>query len=84
MTFAYAEIFLLINHVRRFLILIFFFFICLSGYYFYTNSSTASMPLEIMLAPSKADIEIENFKIIHENEGRKEWELKAKLAQVNL
>ena len=41
------------------------------------------MPLEIMLAPSKADIEIENFKIIHENEGRKEWELKAKLAQVN-
>jgi LPS export ABC transporter protein LptC len=41
------------------------------------------MPIKVTLTPSGADIEIENFKIIHENSGRKEWELKAKLAQIN-
>jgi len=41
------------------------------------------MPVKVTLTPSGADIEIENFKIIHENSGRKEWELKAKLAQIN-
>ena len=41
------------------------------------------MPVKVTLTPSGADIEIENFKIIHENSGRKEWELKANLAQIN-
>ena len=29
------------------------------------------------------DVEIENFKVIHENKGVKEWELKADLAQID-
>jgi len=29
------------------------------------------------------DVRIENFKLIHEEDGRKEWELNAGLAQVN-
>ena len=29
------------------------------------------------------DVEIENFKVTHENKGVREWELKAGLAQVN-
>jgi len=29
------------------------------------------------------DVKIKNFKVIHENLGRKDWELKADLAQIN-
>ena len=73
----------MIDHIRRFLLLIGISFICLCGYYIYKNFSIDKVPLTVKLTSSGADIKIENFKIIHENSGKKEWELSAKLAQIN-
>lgn len=57
----------------------------LAGFYFIKNLDTSinigNVSLKVM--EDGVDVEIENFMIIHENKGVKEWELKADLAQID-
>lgn len=75
----------MINTVRRVLLLVAFSVIGLAGFYFIKNLDTSinigNVSLKVM--EDGVDVEIENFMIIHENKGVKEWELKADLAQID-
>ena len=57
--------------------------IAISGYYLYGNFTPAKLPEKIRSANSQADVEIKKFKVVHENLGRKDWELKADYAEIN-
>ena len=74
----------MITNVRRILLLVAFSVIGLAGFYFLNNmsNSTNIENLKIKIMDKGVDVEIENFKVTHENEGLKEWELKADLAQI--
>jgi LPS export ABC transporter protein LptC len=75
----------MINTLRRFLLFVAFGVIGLAGFYFLKNIDTSldigKMKIKVM--GKGVDVEIENFKLTHENQGIKEWELKADLAQIN-
>lgn len=57
----------------------------LAGFYYLKslNTSIDISNVKVKVMEDGVDVEIENFKITHENEGIKEWELRADLAQVN-
>ena len=38
---------------------------------------------DFRISKEGVDVEIKKFKVIHESSGRKEWELKADIAQIN-
>jgi LPS export ABC transporter protein LptC len=75
----------MINVVRIILLIIAIGVISLSGFYFYkvqdNKIELGNVKLKIM--DKGVDVEIENFKVTHEVKGKKEWILKAGLAQVN-
>lgn len=75
----------MINTVRSALLLIAFSLVGLAGFYFVKNLNTSIDigNVKVKVMGDGVDVEIENFKITHENDGIKEWELKADLAQVN-
>ena len=53
------------------------------GYIFLSPFQVTSENIDIKLDEDGLDVKIKNFKIIHESLGRKDWELKADLAQIN-
>lgn len=75
----------MINTVRRALLLVVFSVIGVAGFYLFKTLGTSidigNVKLKVM--ENGVDVEIENFKITHENKGVKEWELKADLAQID-
>ena len=75
----------MINNFRKALLLVVFGVIGLAGFYFLKNINTSieTGNVNIKVMGEGIDVEIENFKVTHENKGVKEWELKAGLAQVN-
>ena len=75
----------MINNFRKVLLLVAFGVIGLAGFYFLKNINTSIEigNVNIKVMSEGVDVEIENFKVTHENKGVKEWELKADLAQVN-
>lgn len=75
----------MINTVRRFLLLVSLSIIGLAGFYFFNNMGTSvSMGnIKLKIMEKGVDVEIENFQMVHENKGVKEWELKADLAQID-
>jgi len=75
----------MISTVRVILLIIAIGIISLAGYYFYqVQENKVDMGnLKIKLMKQGVDVEIENFKVTHEVMGKKEWILKAGLAQVN-
>ena len=75
----------MINNFRKALLLVVFGVIGLAGFYFLKNINTSieTGNVNIKVMGEGIDVEIENFKVTHENKGVKEWELKADLAQVN-
>ncbi|MBC8286171.1 MAG: LPS export ABC transporter periplasmic protein LptC [Nitrospinae bacterium] len=75
----------MINTIRRVLLLLALGVIGLAGFYFLKNMGTSVDigNVKIKVMGEGVDVEIENFKIAHENKGVKEWELKADLAQIN-
>jgi LPS export ABC transporter protein LptC len=75
----------MINNFRKALLLVVFGVIGLVGFYFLKNINTSieAGNVNIKVMGEGIDVEIENFKVTHENKGVREWELKAGLAQVN-
>ena len=75
----------MINAFRKILLLVVFSIIGLAGFYFLENlnSSIDIRNVKIKTMGEGVDVEIENFKVTHENKGVKEWELKADLAQID-
>ena len=75
----------MINIVRITLLLVAFGVISLAGFYFYKvqNNKIEMGNVKIKIMDKGVDVEIENFKVTHEVKGKKEWILKAGLAQVN-
>ena len=74
----------MINTFRKILLLVAFGVIGLAGFYFLKNLNTSFDigNVNIKAMGKGVDVEIENFKVTHENKGVKEWELKADLAQI--
>ena len=75
----------MINVVRIILLIIAFGVISLAGFYFYKvqDNEVEMGDIKIKIMDKGVDVEIENFKVTHEVKGKKEWILKAGLAQVN-
>ena len=75
----------MINTVRRVLLLVAFCVIGAAGYYLFQNLNTSVEMgnIKIKVMENGIDVEIENFKVVHEVKGVKEWELKADFAQIN-
>ena len=75
----------MVNSIRIILLVIAFGVISLAGFYFNqvkgNKLEVGNVTVKIM--DEGVDVEIENFKITHEVKGKKEWILKAGLAQVN-
>jgi LPS export ABC transporter protein LptC len=53
------------------------------GYIFLSPFQVTSENIDVKLDEDGLDVKIKNFKVIHEILGRKDWELKADLAQIN-
>ena len=75
----------MINAVRVVLLIIAVCLVSLAGFYFYQvkDSKVDIGKLKVKFMEKGVDVEIENFKVTHEVKGKKEWILKAGLAQVN-
>ncbi len=75
----------MINVVRVILLIIAFGVISLAGFYFYKvkDNKVEMGNVKVKIMDKGVDVEIENFKVTHEVKGKKEWILKAGLAQVN-
>ena len=53
------------------------------GYILLSVFQATSKNIDIKFNKDGLNVKIENFKVVHENSGRKDWELKADLAQIN-
>ena len=53
------------------------------GYIFLSSYQVTSENIDVKLGEDGLDVKIKNFKVTHESLGRKDWELKADLAQIN-
>ena len=75
----------MINVVRIILLIISFGVISLTGFYLYKvqDNKLEMGNVKVKIMDKGVDVEIENFKVTHEVKGKKEWILKAGLAQVN-
>ena len=75
----------MINAVRVILLITALGLVSLAGFYFYKvkDNKVDMGNLKVKFMEKGVDVEIENFKITHEVKGKKEWILKAGLAQVN-
>ena len=75
----------MINAVRIILLIIALGVVSLVGFYFYKvkDNKVEIGNVKVKILDEGVDVEIENFKVTHEVKGKKEWILKAGLAQVN-
>ena len=75
----------MINAVRIILLIIALGVISLAGFYFYKvqNNEVETGKIKVKIMEKGVNLEIENFKMTHEEKGTKEWILNAVLAQVN-
>ena len=75
----------MINAVRIILLIIALGVVVLAGFYFYQveDNKVEMGNVKVKIMDEGVDVEIENFKVTHEVEGKKEWILKAGLAQVS-
>ena len=75
----------MINAVRIILLIIALGVVSLVGFYFYQvkDNKVEIGNIKVKILDEGVDVEIENFKVTHEVKGKKEWILKAGLAQVN-
>jgi LPS export ABC transporter protein LptC len=71
------------NNVRKILLGLILVLMTVSAYSLIKSLYKENLPIETLQKMSKnVDIKIENFKVIHEASGNKDWEIKAKEAKV--
>ncbi|SVD93226.1 uncharacterized protein METZ01_LOCUS446080 [marine metagenome] len=73
----------MIEKIRTLMLLIAISVLCYGGYIFMSTFKATSDSVDINFDEDGLDVKIKNFKVIHENSGRRDWELKADLAQIN-
>ena len=75
----------MINAVRIILLIIALGVISLAGFYFYKVqiSKVETRKIKVKIMEKGVNLEIENFKMTHEEKGTKDWILNAVSAQVN-
>ena len=73
----------MINKIRKILLVLVVALVLSGGYYLYTNHQKSGVKVKLRMTEQGMDVVIENFKVVHENEGHKDWELVAESAQVN-
>ena len=74
----------LFEQIRKLLFLIVLLITGIAAYNIYINySEFANLSDKVKLSKNGADIQIEKFKIIHEESGHKNWELKADHAEMD-
>ena len=71
------------NKVRKILLFFIIGILGLSFYYFFEKGNTPVEKIVLKALDAGIDIEIENFKVIHEINGGEKWELTADLAQID-
>ena len=74
---------MVIEKIRALALLGAIFIVGYGGYIFLTTFQATSESIDIEFNDDGIDVKIKNFKITHDNSGRKDWELKAELAQIN-
>ena len=74
---------MVIEKIRAIALLGAIFIVGYGGYIFLTNFQATSESIDIEFNDDGIDVKIKNFKIAHDNSGRKDWELKAELAKIN-
>ncbi len=73
----------MVNKVRKILLFLIFGIVVLSGYYLFVKSNAPVEKIVLKALDAGIDIEIENFKIVHQVSEGENWELSADLAQVD-
>ena len=73
----------MIEKIRTLMLLIAISVLCYGGYILMATFKTTSDSVDINFDKDGLDVKIKNFKVIHEHLGRRDWELKADLAQIN-
>jgi LPS export ABC transporter protein LptC len=53
------------------------------GYIFMSTFQATSENIDIKFDKDGLDVKIKNFKVVHQDSGRRDWQLKADLAQIN-
>ena len=73
----------MIDKIRTLMLFIAISILCYGGYIFMSTFKATSDSVDIKFDEDGLDVKIKNFKVIHESSGRRDWELKADLAQIN-
>ena len=73
----------MVNKVRKILLILVFGIVGLSGYYLFVKSNAPVEKIVLKALDAEIDIEIENFKIVHEVSEGEKWILTADLAQID-
>ncbi len=74
---------MLANKIRKLLLGLIMLLLAVSAFSLIKTLNKESLPLETLKMMSKnVDIEIKNFEVTHESFGNKDWEIKAKKAQI--
>jgi LPS export ABC transporter protein LptC len=74
---------MIIEKIRALALIATIFIIGYGGYIFLTTFQATSESIDIKFNDDGIDVKIKNFKIVHDNSGRKDWELQAELAEIN-
>ena len=73
----------MINKLRVLMLLLAIFVAGYAIHTFLSKFKATSENIDFRISKEGVDVEIKKFKVIHENSGRKEWELKADIAEIN-
>jgi len=73
----------MVNNVRKILLILVLGIVGLAGYYFFVKSNAPVEKIVLKTLDAGIDIEIENFKAVHEVSEEEKWEVNADLAQIN-
>jgi len=73
----------MVNKIRILMLLLALSVAGYAGYSFLSSFETTAEDVEVRITKDGVDVEIKKFNVVHENSERKEWELKADVAQIN-
>ena len=73
----------MIEKIRTLALLIAISVLAYGGYIFLSTFQASSENIDIRFDDGELGVKIKNFKIVHENSGGNDWELKAELAHIN-